>query len=214
MVIEAYELSGNFLRDLNLQIQEGTEAIFVFQDRNAGEEFLQLVLGMKRPNSGILKIKGSNPAEMNRDELMELRSTTGVVFKEGGLISNLRAWENMVLPSLYHRRLSGHEIKEKGLRLLDQFGFTKPPMSKIAELTAFEKVLIGLGRAILLEPDMLILYSALEGLNPSEKESLIRYARGLKKDRTALLYILHSHEDAALTGSQKIFDFLEMQRSM
>ncbi|MFN3740106.1 MAG: ATP-binding cassette domain-containing protein [Thermodesulfovibrionales bacterium] len=205
MVIKGSEVSGNFFEGLNFQIQEGDVGIFFFQNRNAGEEFLQLVLGMKRPKTGMLEIMGSNPAEMSRDELMDFRKTIGVVFKEGGLISNLRAWENMVLPSLYHRRLSGYELKERGLRLLDELGFRKEPMSRIAELSAFEKVIIGLARALLLEPYILVFYSALEGLSLSDKESLIKFTSRLKKDRTALLYILHSHEEVALIekGSPK-----------
>lgn len=210
VVVEASELSGNFLKGLNFQIQEGSTAAFVFRNRDEGEEFFQLILGMKRPERGTLKVFESNPAELSRDELMELRSRAGIVFKEGGLISNLRVWENMVLPSLYHRRLSGHEIKEKGLRLLDELGFRKTPMTRISELTAYEKTLIGLGRAILLEPDIIILYSALEGLNLSDKEALINCIQRLKRDRTALLYILHSHEDVGLIKSGftdiKIFD--------
>lgn len=210
VTVVASELSGNFLKGLNFQIQEGSTAAFVFKNRDEGEEFFQLLLGMKRPDTGSLKVFENNPAELSRDELIEIRRRIGVVFKEGGLISNLRAWENMVLPSLYHRRLSSHEIKEKGLRLLDELGFRKASMTRIAELTAFEKTLLGLGRAILLEPDIIILYSALEGLNLSDKEQVINCIQRLKRDRTALLYILHSHEDVGLIKSGfpnlKIFD--------
>lgn len=201
MVIEASGVSGEFLKDLTFQIEEGSKAALVFKEKEAAEESLLFILGMKRPEYGSLKVFDNNLTEMSRDELIKLRRRIGIVFKEGGLISNLRAWENLVLPALYHRRLSSHEFKEKSLRLLDELGFRREPMTRIAELTAFEKTLIGLGRALLLEPDIIVLYSALEGLKVSDKETIINSINRLKKHGTALLYILHSKEDAALIES-------------
>ncbi|MCX7794110.1 MAG: ATP-binding cassette domain-containing protein [Thermodesulfovibrionales bacterium] len=204
MVIEAFRISGIYLKDLSFQIQEGSRAVFFFRQRERGEELFHMILGMKKPKTGELRILQINPAKLSRDGLMELRKKTGVIFKEGGLISNLRAWENLILPALYHRRLSGQEVKERGLKILDQLGFRKEPMSRIAELSLFEKVLLGIGRALLLEPEIIILYSAFEGLSLSDKEALIKGIDRLKQERTALLYILHSGEDVDLVGKEYV----------
>lgn len=199
-MIKATGLNGDFIKDLDFEIKRGESAFLVIEDAHAREEFLHILLGFKSPVRGELSVSGVNITSLKSDELLQYRKRTGIVFNEGGLISNLRLWENLVLPALYHRIDSPKKIKEKGLKLLDELGIKKEPLTRVSDLTAFEKTLTGLGRALLMEPDIIILWSALQGLTNQEKESLIDKLVRLKKDTTLLCILISQEESSLLSG--------------
>lgn len=102
-MIKAEGLAGEFIKgDLDFEILPGTKRVFTFSTEEEREEFLEIITGIKRPLKGSISIMDRRPEGLSREELLALRRQIGVVFREGGLISNLRAWENLVLPALYH----------------------------------------------------------------------------------------------------------------
>lgn len=173
-MIKAIELSGEFIRRaLTFELRDGSRSAFIFNREEERNEFLQLITGIKRPLTGEVYINGTALSQLSRDELLKLRRKIGVLFPGGGLINNLRAWENLVLPAMYHRLWPGEVIKERGLNLLKELGFQKKPLTRVSDLTSYEKLIIGLGRAWLLEPEILILNTPFSGLTEIEKDSII-----------------------------------------
>ncbi len=90
---------------------------------------------------------GQKLKELTRDKVLELRKKIGIVFKTGGLISNLKAWENLTLPAIYHKVDREENIIRRGIEILKNLNFKKEPMIPLSELTLFERRLIGIARA-------------------------------------------------------------------
>jgi phospholipid/cholesterol/gamma-HCH transport system ATP-binding protein len=195
-VIKCTGLQGEFIRGaLNIEVQKGSWAIY-FKAQDEADEFFEMLLGFKKPLSGKLILMNKELNTISKEELFALRKRIGIVFPGGGLISNLRAWENMSLPALYHRVDSFEIIKEKGLKLLEELGFKKPPLTRISELTIFERVLIGLGRVFLLMPDIIIFHRIFEGLSGEEKGFIYSFIKSRKDfEGKAMLWILTQKEE-------------------
>jgi len=195
-MIRCIDLRGEFIRQgLTFEIRKGTKARFIFQ-KLEGDEFIELILGLKRPVSGKVFLMDQDLTNISRDVLLNIRKKIGILFSRGGLISNLRAWENLTLPALYHKMASPEEIKEKGLQVLERLGFKKPPLTRLSELTVFERLLIGLGRVILINPEIIILHYIFEGLNEKEKETIGSLFEELKEfEELTVISVLGSRED-------------------
>jgi len=193
LILKGMDLTGDFIsKKMNFEVEKDSVSIFIFQKEEEGSEFLKIITGMKKPKTGEVFLLGRKLSELTRNEIFELRKKTGIVFKTGGLISNLRVWENIVFPALYHKISDEKIIEKQGMQLLKEFEFKKEPMASIAELTIFEKRLVGLVRALLIKPEVLILEYPFEGISESERAW---FAEKIKKLSSTVLYILSSEMD-------------------
>lgn len=197
-MIKVIGLTGEFInREINFEVEKGSRTVCIFEKDEEGNEFLKLVTGIKSPKRGEVILMGQRLNELTRDELFELRKKIGIVFKTGGLISNLKAWENLILPALYHKIADEESITKRGVEILKELSFKKEPMCSISQLTKFEKRLIGIGRAFLMRPEIIILEYPFDGLEESEKKWLTEKIEKLS-DKATILYILGLEEESLL----------------
>jgi ABC-type transporter Mla maintaining outer membrane lipid asymmetry ATPase subunit MlaF len=101
----------------------------------------------------------------------------------GGLMSNLNAWENISLPVAYH---SPHKLKglfEDVHALLDQIGgVDEHLLAKLPEdMTLYERRLAAYLRALLEDPDLLVIENLDAGLGPTKRERTARFAELYRK---------------------------------
>ncbi|WP_353683666.1 ATP-binding cassette domain-containing protein [Thermodesulfovibrio sp. 3907-1M] len=208
-MIKAFDLTGEFIkREMNFEIKKGSKTVFIFEKEEQGSEFLKLITGIKNPEKGEIIFMGKNLKETTRDDLFELRRKTGIVFKTGGLISNLKAWENLILPAVYHKVDDEEKIIKRGMELLKKLEFKKEPMSAIAELTNFEKRIIAIARAVLMNPEIFIFEYPFDGAEESEKKWLIEKIQALT-DSSTMLYILGSERESLLIEKADVIKYAE-----
>lgn len=197
-MIKVTDLSGEFIdKAMSFEVQKNSKAVFVFEKQEQGEEFLRMLTGIKKPRSGEVFIIGKNLKELTRDKIFELRKKIAIVFKNGGLISNLRVWENLLLPALYHKVSEKESIEKRGIELLKEFEFKKEPMCPVAQLTNLEKRVIGIARAFLMNPEIIFFEYPFNGIDQSEKEWLARKIEKLDRNLTSV-YILSSEAERKL----------------
>ncbi|GLI52734.1 ATP-binding cassette domain-containing protein [Thermodesulfovibrio yellowstonii] len=203
-MIKVIGLTGEFInKEINFEVGKGSRTVFIFEKDEQGSEFLKIVTGIKNPERGEVILMGQRLNELKRDELFELRKKIGIVFKTGGLISNLKAWENLILPALYHKIADEKSITKRGVEILKELSFKREPMCSIAQLTKFEKRLIGIARAFLMGAEIIILEYPFDGLEESEKKWLTEKIEKLR-DRATILYVLSSEKEGLLIEKANI----------
>ncbi|GAQ94685.1 phospholipid/cholesterol/gamma-HCH transport system ATP-binding protein [Thermodesulfovibrio aggregans] len=208
-MIKAFGLTGEFIdMEMDFEIERGSRNVFVFRKEEQGSEFLKLIIGLKNPKKGEVIIMGQKLKELTRDKVLELRKKIGIVFKTGGLISNLKAWENLTLPAIYHKVDREENIIRRGIEILKNLNFKKEPMIPLSELTLFERRLIGIARAFLINPEIVIFEYLFNGLEESEKRELIGKIQKIA-DGTTLIYILDSERDSLLIEKASIIKYAE-----
>jgi len=128
-----------------------------------------------------------------------------MVWKNGGLISNLKVSENLFLPVHYH---PGHRIEEAEERLADIFRRIGLPLSPDylhrlpGPLSISEKSLIGMARAMLMEPELMIYDSVFEGLQPERAEKVRRLAEEFHRERPGRVSLYVSSDEGSLRNIQ------------
>lgn len=139
--------------------------------------FLQVAAALVRPTRGILRLFGTDIALLGEQDLLARRSKIGVVFSDGGrLFSHLTVLENVALPLLYHHprpspdQLAALEALLESLQLADYARqYPRTLTRAVAARTA-------LARALVLQPDLLLLDEPGTGLANADLEWWMNFA--------------------------------------
>jgi phospholipid/cholesterol/gamma-HCH transport system ATP-binding protein len=122
--------------------------------------------------------------QVHRTLVAQLNDTglAAVVPPDGGLIGNLKVWENLVLPRAYHGRPRYAELESRAERVYGEFGIVGSAFKTICaglpdRLDRFERRLTAFARAILAEPEIMVYDSLFEGLTKTDVETLLGFDR-------------------------------------
>lgn len=188
--IRAEGLSFDTLpREVSFTVEQGSVTIVLTAKEEIDACLVRLLLGFARPAGGRLFLFGTDISTLTDRELTALRQRIGLVYASGGLISNLKVWENVTLPLAYSNRFSREQVEQMGLAVLDRIGYSGKLMALPGHITLFQKRLAGFARTMLTDPDLVIYESPLSGLNQEERSRFLSTAREFhleKAGRTSL----------------------------
>lgn len=158
---------------------------------------VRLMLGLARPQSGAITLLGEEVGAAPEKALNALRQRIAVVYPTGGLISNLKVWENLVLPLEYFSLYPQAEIEERGMDALKRVGFTGGLMELPGHLSLYGKRQVGLARAMLLQPELVVYDEILAGLSGDQRDAITSVVESFHREspgRSSLF--LTADEDA------------------
>ncbi len=163
-----------------------------------GEENAQVQL--KSGNSYCLIVR----SDTQRNEVLAALSAlpnSAIVASDGGLISNLRVWENLTLPVLYHDIRVGGKLEDNVVDLFQKSGvraeksLTALLLKLPDQLSLFEKRLVGFVRAMLMAPEVMVYDSIHDGLSHREMEKTARFDRIFRLHFPFRTSVLLSYEE-------------------
>lgn len=166
-----------------------------------GEENTQTQL--KQGYSYCLVVRSDAQRKEALDALAEYPNSA-IVSNYGGLISNLRVWENIALPAQYHDIEVGGKLEDTVVNLFDKCGLrdektlTALLLKLPDQLSLYEKRLVGFVRAMLMTPEIMVYDSLHEGLSPREMQKTARFNRVFRlyyPFRTSVLLSFDEYRD-------------------
>lgn len=129
---------------------------------------LKLILGLLRADSGRVLVKGRDIARIRGRELNELRMNFGVLFQGAALLDSLTVFANVALPLEERTRLAAAEIRTRVLETLEQLGLAGHEDKYPAQLSGGMKKRVGLARALMLQPEIMLFDEPTTGLDPEK----------------------------------------------
>jgi osmoprotectant transport system ATP-binding protein len=156
---------------------------------------LRLVLGLIDPDSGTVRVDGTQMTERSK---IEIRQKVGYVVQDGGLFPHLTAGENVALMARYLGTPS--EAVDKRVKELSQLTHIEPDMLRRypGELSGGQRQRIGLMRALALDPALLLLDEPLGALDPLVRARLQTDLREIFEKRAkTVLFVTHDMGEAA-----------------
>lgn len=192
-------------------VRQGDMTVFVTPKDEVNAALVRILIGLERPSCGEVFLFDSHINALTVQELHDLRRRIGVAFGTGGLISNLKAWENLTLPLYYHQHLSSDEIEQRGVALLNRLGYSDKYMALPGHLTVSQRKLIGRARAMITDPDVIVYESPLSGLNREETNRFFAVAREFHREKTARasLFITSNSEVVRALPEAVVIDLRE-----
>ena len=150
---------GNpILRDLSLSLEEGQTTVFMGSAGSGKSTLLKAAAGLLVPDQGRVLFRGKDLARLSREEEQEFRAMSAFVFQDAALWSNQSVFENLALPlRLHSHSISGPELDRGVRKALEIAGFEGELKDRPAVLSMGERRLVGLARALVLDPELVFL---------------------------------------------------------
>ena len=163
---------------LSLSLRKG-EAYFLLGASGSGKSlFLKICAGLLTPQKGKVTIGMVDLALAGKDALREVRAKIGFVFQDSALISNMAIYDNVALPLRYHQRWNEDEVRARVEQKLALFGVDRALDRSIpAHLSMEMRKRAALARALVLEPEILLLDHPTDGLGAEEEQTIGRILR-------------------------------------
>ena len=153
------------LQDINLSVAPG-EAICIVGRSGTGKSVtLKLIIALIKPDAGHIWINGEDITQLEGDELSRVRRKMGFLFQNAALFDFLTLYDNLALPLRRLTRKSDQEIDEIIDRVLHQVGLGGDREKMPLELSGGMKKRAGLARALVLEPEILMVDEPSSGLD-------------------------------------------------
>jgi len=189
-VWKRYPNGREALCDLTLQIERG-EMAFLTGHSGAGKStLLKLIALIERPSRGTLVVNGQNTATVPRGKIPAFRRQVGVVFQDHKLLMDRPVYDNVGLPLV----IAGVPEKEIGKRVraaLDQVGLLGRERSRPLELSTGEQQRVGIARAIIGKPSLLIADEPTGNLDPDLSLEVMNIFRRFNEVGVTVLIASH-----------------------
>ena len=142
---------------------------------------LQLLAGLLTPTSGAYLINQKNVVDMSFEEFNPYRMALGYAFDLGGLISNRTLFENLMLPLMYHKVLPHEDAQKKVFEDLEFFKIKGHKDQRPSMVSGQIRKLVCLARAMILNPQVLLLDDPTIGLSPAALQQLVEKIQTLRE---------------------------------
>lgn len=134
--------------NLSFSVDAGQAMLVRVRDDRDVLQFLHLLLGERLPESGSIQVQDFSWPGCTYDQLRQLRRMIAVVSAQHGLISNLKLWENIILPVLYHDSTVSETTEQLAASLLSELGYTGNIWALPGHLTSHERIIASYIRAV------------------------------------------------------------------
>ncbi|RJQ39409.1 MAG: ATP-binding cassette domain-containing protein [Nitrospiraceae bacterium] len=196
ITLECANLRG-FLDCASLAVSKGSVCAVLTETEFEKNLLLRIFTGLTRLDSGKIFIFGQEVSSFSYTELNNARKRIGIVPNNGGLVSNLKVWENIMLPLSYHSS-SHHDMDEKMMTILGKIGYDDSVSALPGPLPAYKKRLAGLARAMLMEPDMMIYDSVFDGLSSDIRGKALETITAFQQEKEGRASLFLDTDESAL----------------
>ena len=186
------------LRDVSIDIQKG-EFISIMGPSGSGKSTLLHILGMMdEPNEGTYEFLGESVLNLKEKQRAELyKKHIGFVFQAYHLIDELTVYENIETPLLYHG-FNSSERKSMVADVLDRFNIVGKKDLFPNQLSGGQQQLVGIARAIITKPDLILADEPTGNLNSKQGEEIMELFKTLNQEGVTIVQVTHSEKNAMM----------------
>ena len=154
------------LRDVSLEIDRGEIFCIVGKSGVGKSVMIKQLVGLLRPDRGLIRFEGEDVHAMTGPELVDLRRRCGMVFQHATLFDSMNCVDNVALPISKHFNVPAHRARTRALGYLARLGVEHLAYRDPSILGPGLRKLIAIARTMTLEPKAILYDEPTTGLDP------------------------------------------------
>jgi phospholipid/cholesterol/gamma-HCH transport system ATP-binding protein len=155
------------LRGIDLVCRHGETTCIVGGSGAGKTTLLRLVVALDKPTSGSIYVDGVDIVPMSERQLTDVRQKFGMVYQYAALLDSINVLDNVGFPLVEHTKLSRAEIRQRVVEKLRILELDESVLAKFpAELSGGMRKRVGLARALMLDPPIVVYDEPTSGLDP------------------------------------------------
>jgi phospholipid/cholesterol/gamma-HCH transport system ATP-binding protein len=168
-VVDLHKTFGPYevLKGIDLEIPAGSTCVILGGSGSGKTVLMKHMIGLLKPDSGKMVIDGEDIVPMDTDALERVRRKFGMVFQAAALFDSMNVYENVAFPLREHRRkMPEEQVREVVRKKLALMGLNNVEQKFPADLSGGMRKRVGLARAIVLDPKIVLYDEPTTGLDP------------------------------------------------
>jgi cell division transport system ATP-binding protein len=189
-VIKSYGNEALALDNISLTIPDG-QFIFIVGPSGSGKStLLKLLTKEEEPNSGEIVINGVDISTIKKRKIPYLRRTMGVVFQDFRVLEKMTVFENVAF-AMHAIGAKPKDIRKRVPYVLSLVDLNDKARRKVSELSGGEKQRVGLARALVNNPSMIIADEPTGNVDPSLSYEIVNLLSQINKCGTTIVMVTH-----------------------
>ena len=193
---KTYEVANNethvALRDINLTIEDGSIFGIIGQSGAGKSTLVRCINLLERPTSGTIKIDGRDITQLTGKDLLELRSSVGMIFQNFSLFQQRSVLRNVMFP-LELRHVDKKKAEERALELLKMVGLEGKANKYPSQLSGGQQQRVAIARALANRPSIMLFDEATSALDTMTTHSILELLKRINQELgVTLIIITHS----------------------
>jgi phospholipid/cholesterol/gamma-HCH transport system ATP-binding protein len=176
-MIEVRELRKSFgrhriLDGVNLRIESGESVVIIGRSGGGKSVLLKHLVALLKPDSGQVLIDGEDIVPLDERQLLRVRHKFGMLFQSAALFDSMTVAENVGFALNREGKMSESEIRKKVREVLEMVDLPGTEEKKPSELSGGMRKRVGLARAIVYKPQIVLYDEPTTGLDPIVSDSI------------------------------------------
>ncbi len=192
---------------IDLSVPEGSTCVILGGSGSGKTVLMKHMIGLLKPDKGQVVIDGEDIVPLDVDGLERVRRKFGMVFQAAALFDSMTVYENVAFPLREHRKLSEDEVRRLVRSKLDLMGLPRTAEAKFpADLSGGMRKRVGLARAIVMDPKIVLYDEPTTGLDPITTDYVDEMILAAKRElRVTSVVISHDIASAFNVADQIAF---------
>jgi phospholipid/cholesterol/gamma-HCH transport system ATP-binding protein len=191
------------LNGVSLRISQGESLVIIGRSGGGKSVLLKILIGLLLPDAGTVQIEGHNIVGMNERQLLKVRHKFGMLFQSAALFDSLSVADNIAFALRRGRGHSEAEIRQKVSEALAMVELSGTEEKRPSELSGGMRKRVGLARAIVYKPEIVLYDEPTTGLDPVVSDSIDQLiVRVRDRLEVTTVAVTHDMRSAARIGQR------------
>ena len=192
------------LQGINLDLHKGENVVVLGRSGTGKSVLIKIIIGLLKQDAGTVNVLGEEVDRLSEAGLRALRLRVGFSFQSSALYDSMTVGENLAFPlRRNNKEMTREQIRKTVDIVLDAIGLPETIRQMPAELSGGQKKRIGIGRTLILKPEIMLYDEPTAGLDPITSMELNKLIIAVKERfNTSSIIITHDLTCAKEVGDK------------